>query len=237
MKGSAPGTGSPVRTYLWGWRIRRIVSRIIKGKLSYLDREALTDLAGAIRRLRSLRVPGIFVEAGCALGGSAIVIATAKEARRPLFLYDSFGLIPPPSRDDGRDAHERFAVIEAGKAEGIGGQTYYGYRKGLRQEVEKNLQRNGLNLKRDNIFLVSGFFEETMNIQEPVAFAHIDCDWYHSVLTCLERIVPRLAVGGIIVIDDYGTWSGCTEAVDRYFASQRDAFAYDRRSRLHITRK
>ena len=73
---------------------------------------------------------------------------------------------------------------------------------------------------------------------EPLALAHVDCDWYDSVRTCLERIVPRLVPGGVLVIDDYYRWSGCRSAVDDYFATQpRKAFRFRRRARLQIVRQ
>ncbi|MFN9838368.1 MAG: hypothetical protein ACK56L_20095 [Pseudanabaena sp.] len=40
----------------------------------------------------------------------------------------------------------------------------------------------------NNISLVKGFFEDHLIIDKPVVLAHIDCDWYDSVSTSLERI-------------------------------------------------
>ena len=38
---------------------------------------------------------------------------------------------------------------------------------------------------------VKGLFENTIDLDEPVAFAHLDGDWYDSTMICLERIGPR----------------------------------------------
>ena len=54
--------------------------------------------------------------------------------------------------------------------------------------------------------------------------------------TCLERIAPQLVVGGRLVIDDYGTWSGARDAVDDYFSDRRAEFAFESRARLHVVR-
>jgi hypothetical protein len=62
-----------------------------------------------------------------------------------------------------------------------------------------------------------------MQIDQPVALAHIDGDWYESVMTCLQRIEPHLSEEGILVIDDYDAWSGCRTAVDEYFADKKTA--------------
>jgi hypothetical protein len=69
-----------------------------------------------------------------------------------------------------------------------------------------------------------------------VALAHIDGDWYESVMTCLERQVPHLIPGGTLVIDDYDAWSGGRTAVDEYFGG-KDGFDMEHRSRLHVVRR
>lgn len=48
----------------------------------------------------------------------------------------------------------------------------------------------------------------------PIAFALVDVDLYRSVLATLERIVPHMADGGVIVVDDCapGDFEGADEA-------------------------
>ena len=77
---------------------------------------------------------------------------------------------------------------------------------------------------------------DTLHPAAPVALAHIDGDWYRSVLTCLERIWPWLIVGGVLVIDDYDSWSGCRCAVNDYFAGRIAEYRFERRARLHIVK-
>ena len=55
-------------------------------RLSFLNPAALIDLADAAGGVQRRGVAGAFLEAGCALGGSAIVIAAAKPAGRPLWV-------------------------------------------------------------------------------------------------------------------------------------------------------
>ena len=43
--------------------------------------------------------------------------------------------------------------------------------------------------------------------------------------------------GGVLVIDDYDSWSGCRRAVDEYFADKKDRFEWVTRARLHLVRK
>ena len=214
-----------------------VVRQVRKRRLTYLGYDALSDLERAVHRLESAGVPGIIVEAGCALGGSTVVLASAKRPDRPLRAYDVFGMIPPPSAVDGHDIQARYRTVVRGESRGIEGDRYYGYEDDLRGKVESALRSFGLDLEERRIELVEGLFQETLRLDGPVALAHIDADWYESVKTCLERIAPHLPAGGVLVVDDYDHWSGCRKAVDEFFADKRDRFAFVRRARLHIVRR
>ena len=203
--------------------------------LTYLKAAGLRDLAAVVTQLERDGVAGALVEAGTARGGSAIVIAAAKSAERPMKVYDVFGMIPPPTERDGADVHRRYARITAGEARGPGGDTYYGYRDDLYQEVTDAFARHDVAVGDHNIELVQGLFEDTVQLDEPVAFAHLDGDWYESTMTCLTRIAPLVVPGGRIVLDDYYTWSGCRRAVDEYFTG-RDGFRMEHRAKLHVVR-
>ena len=176
------------------------------------------------------------MEAGTALGGSAITLASAKRKERALMVFDAFGLIPPPSDKDGADVHDRYRTIVSGASKGIGDDRYYGYREDLLGEVTGSFRSFGLEPSEHNIAFVKGFYQDTLRLEQPVALAHLDCDWYESLRTCLERIEPHLAPGGR-QIDDYYNWSGCTTAVDEFFATRRDRYGFEHRSRLHIVKR
>lgn len=196
----------------------QLIAQVRQRNLTYLDPCALLDLARAARAVGQGRVPGAIIEAGCALGGSAVVLGYCKPRQAPLYLYDVFGMIPPPTEQDGADIHARYQEIKDGKSSGLGGERYYGYEPELLAKVQGNLEAFGLDLAGDQIQLVQGLFEETISDDFPVALAHVDCDWYQSVLTCLERLWPRLVPGGVLVLDDYYQWSGCCRAVGRFLA-------------------
>ena len=95
-----------------------------------------------------------------------------------------------------------------------------------------------LPIDNQNRFLCKGLFENTLpKYHGNISFAHIDCDWYESVSTCLDRIVPRLIPGGVLVLDDYDHWSGCRRAVDDFFDRRQEEFSFNHRQRLHIIRR
>ena len=214
------------------------VINVVRSKaLTYLNEEALYDLYYRIKELEESDKVGILIEAGCALGGSAIVIATAKTPSRKLYVYDVFGMIPPPSAKDGVDVHERYQEIESGRSKGLGDGKYYGYEENLLDKVFDSFRDHGIPIESNNINLVKGLFQDTIIINDPVLLAHIDGDWYDSVMVCLTRIAPHLVRGGILVIDDYEAWSGCRRAVDEYFEDKRSEYEFIFNSRLHIIRK
>lgn len=215
--------------------VEQVIAQARAEHLTYLKEHNLRELAALVIELERDGREGLVIEAGTARGGSAIVLAAAKAPIRPMKVYDVFGMIPPPGERDGTDVHERYETIAGGEARGVGGDTYYGYRDDLYREVTESFSRLGVPAGEHNVELIQGLFEDTIELDEPVAFAHLDGDWYESTMTCLERIAPRLVPGGRIVLDDYNKWSGCRNAVDEYFAG-RDGFRLEQRAKLHVIR-
>lgn len=196
-----------------------LIARIRSNSLTYCGKPKLENLRDAALRLRREGVQGQFIECGVALGGSAILLARLKAPATGLALYDVFSMIPAPGPQDGEDAHKRYAEIKAGSSAGLGGNTYYGYVDNLIDQVRRNLAEFDIVPARDGVVLVQGLFEDTLHPEGPVALAHIDCDWYEPVRTCIDRILPKLVPGGILVFDDYSSYSGCTRAVDEMLAA------------------
>jgi asparagine synthase (glutamine-hydrolysing) len=172
-------------------------------------------------------LPGVFIEAGCARGGSTILISSTKAASRSFFVYDVFGMIPAPTKEDTEDVHARYRSIVEGKSSGIAGEKNYGYEEDLYTIVNSNLESFGIVCADHNISLIKGLLQDTMKIDQPVAFAHIDVDWYEPVKTSLERIFPKLIVGGSLILDDYYDWEGCRKATDEYLRTVTGQFRTD----------
>jgi asparagine synthase (glutamine-hydrolysing) len=213
------------------------VHRVKERRLTFLERAARYDLVNVVKEIERNGVEGAIVEAGCALGGSAIVLAAAKRPARPMEVYDVFGQIPEPGAQDGEDVHARYAEIAEGRARGIEGDTYYGYRPDVYGEVKRSFDAFRLPVETNNVRLIKGLFEETLHPTGPIALAHVDCAWHDPVMTCLTRLVPLLVPGGRIVLDDYDAWSGCRKAADAFFASlPQGEYRLERRHRLHAVK-
>ncbi|NQT55510.1 MAG: class I SAM-dependent methyltransferase [Desulfobacteraceae bacterium] len=216
--------------------IAAVIERVHNDHLTYIDKIALVDLAKIVIENEEKSINGAIVETGCALGGSALLIAKAKKRNRPLAIYDVFGMIPPPSKKDGQDIHERYKKILVGKSQGIDGDIYYGYENDLLNKVKRSFHAYDLEPKRNSIIFIRGLYQDTVNIDHQISLAHIDCDWYESTMVCLERIAPHIVPGGTIVIDDYYHWSGCRTAVGEYFKGKKQ-YELRHRSRLHVIKK
>lgn len=210
-----------IRKKLEAYRLRALdplALQIRERKLTYLSRQKLMTLQRC--RERAEEVQGDFLEAGVALGGSAILLATwASSERRNFAGYDVFGMIPPPGERDGEDSHTRYEVIASGASRGIDGQgEYYGYMEDLYGVVVGHFERFGLEVDGEQVALHEGLFEDTLHPARAVAMAHIDCDWHDPVALCIERILPALSPGGFLIFDDYNDYEGCRAAVDAALA-------------------
>ncbi len=212
----------------------KMIDEVVFLKLTYLSKKALAQLSYYVKIIDKNKIPGIIIETGCALGGSAILIALQKDKQRKFKVYDSFGMMPEPSEFDDDDVHDRFAVIKNGKSKGIGDDLYYGYESDLLQKVKNNFSNFGIDITTESIDLIKGFYEDALIVSEPVALAHIDCDWYESVKLSLERITPHLVKGGYLIIDDYYRYSGCNKAVDEYFKELKNDYKFYKNERLLI---
>jgi hypothetical protein len=70
------------------------------------------------------------------------------------------------------------------------------------------------------VTMVRGKVEDTIpgDVPPSIAILRLDTDWYESTIHELEHLYPRLSPGGVLIIDDYGYYTGARQAVDEYFA-------------------
>jgi len=215
---------------------KKLMVGVKKSNLTYLSYKKLRCLLSTLLEVESNAIDGCFVEAGCALGGSAILLAKLAQSRQ-IRIYDVFATIPPPSIEDPDEVHQRYREITGGASEGINGDRYYGYEENLLDKVKSNFRKFDLDPDGENIKLIQGLLEQTLDLESPVALAHIDVDWYEPVMVCLERIFPKVSVGGSIILDDYYDWGGCKKAVDKFFTGKEHAVIFsDKYGSMKITK-
>ena len=76
---------------------------------------------------------------------------------------------------------------------------------------------------KSKIHLVKGKVEETIpkTLPERIALLRLDTDWYASTKHEMLHLFPRLVPGGVLILDDYGSWLGARKAVDEYIAENK----------------
>jgi asparagine synthase (glutamine-hydrolysing) len=179
-------------------------------QLSFLARQDLKMHRDIIHDVETKQVPGMLLECGVAKGGSSLLLSVVKHPNRCLHMFDTYQGLPPPTAADGADVHKRYKDIQDGKA----GANYYGYMKDLQGFVQGHVNKGGNSAQ---VTLHKGLFKDTVWPIGPVAFAHLDGDWYESTYGMLERVQPVLSVGGYVLLDDVEAWSGAREAFGDFF--------------------
>jgi O-methyltransferase len=202
--------------------VSRTARQVLSRNLTYLSPRKLANIEWALAQIRRDEVRGDFVETGVALGGGAIVIAEHLDDFRAFHGYDVFGMIPPPGDSDPPEVHERYRSIAAGDSKGLAGDTYYGYQDDLYDRVAASFQAFGMPVDGRQVCLHRGLFADTLHPVRPIAFAHIDCDWYEPVKLSLQRIFPYLSPGGYLISDDYYDYAGAAQAVDEFRREHAD---------------
>jgi hypothetical protein len=130
-------------------------------------------------------------------------------------MYDTFDEMPLPGDED-RDISGRLVrevIEEAGEADPV-----YAYLPF--DEVRAALEATGYPPER--MHWVKGLVEDTIPATMPdeLALLRLDTDWYRSTRHELTHLGPLLAPRAVLLIDDYGHFSGAQQAVDEYLATQ-----------------
>ena len=169
------------------------------------------------------KIPGDFVECGVWRGGSSMLMALTllkcKDVSRKIFLYDTFeGMSKPIEKDiqivDGKPA------LETWQKEHMAFSSF--------NETKTNMLSVGY--PENNITFVKGKVENTIPSMMPfkISLLRLDTDWYETTSHELRHLFPLLSNKGVIIIDDYGHWSGAKEATDKYFFENKTPILLNR---------
>ena len=170
-------------------------------------------------------VEGSIVECGVWKGGMSLgmIDITLKSNKRYHF-FDSFAGLPPAESVDGKSAvdwksntaiQENLKNCEADLG-----------------EFKSKVKAKGIDL--NSVFIYPGFFENTLiNFpnEEKISVLRLDADWYKSTIECLDALYDSVQLGGVIIIDDYHTWDGCSRAIHD-FLSKRELSVRVRQTRF-----
>jgi len=180
----------------------------------------------AVHHVVDAGIPGAFVECGVWKGGSAMLIALALQSRgdtwREIILFDTFSGMTEPSDLD-RDLRGILAAdLMSGSA---GAETATLVRAAAGQDgVRAAMTSTGHDMRL--VRFVTGDVRQTLARTQTlrIALLRLDTDFYDSTLAELTHLYPRLATGGVLIVDDYGHWQGACQAVEDYFADNADGY-------------
>ena len=157
-------------------------------------------------------LPGVIVECGVFKGASLSRFSMLREllggsSSKKIIGFDAFGKFPETKFQNDKIHREKF--IDSSGEEGIS--------ESQLMQVLKNKKTN------DNVELIKGDITKTVpkyiknHPELKISLLNLDTDIYEPAVTILENLYPRLVRGGILILDDYGTFPGETKAVDDYF--------------------
>lgn len=203
--------------------------RMVKGN-TMLSKRRLVTLYQQVAYCEKYNIPGDFVECGVWKGGATGMMALANlrksGQRRHLHLFDAFQEICEPDaavdgeralrevRDfTGRSDHDK------GKLQALSG-IYDSFGGPGTLDENRQLLEKTIGYPREFTHYHVGWFQNTLPADhqdiDQIAILRLDGDWYASTKMCLEYLFDKVVKGGVIIIDDYGTYEGCRRAVDEF---------------------
>ena len=157
-------------------------------------------------------LPGAIIECGVFKGISLCRFSMLRELfgtsfSKKIIGFDAFGKFPTTKYQ--HDIKHRKRFIDTSGEEGISKQQLI--------QVLKNKKIN------ENVELIKGDITKTvprylkLHPELKISLLNLDADVYEPSVTILDNFYPRIVKGGVLILDDYGTFPGETKAVDEYF--------------------
>jgi predicted O-linked N-acetylglucosamine transferase (SPINDLY family)/exopolysaccharide biosynthesis predicted pyruvyltransferase EpsI len=97
----------------------------------------------------------------------------------------------------------------------------------VQARIRENLARLGVISAADGMEFILGVSADTMRIREPIAFAHIGQDRLDSLPLCMERLIPMLSPGAIVLIDGYVDNEIRQQPIMNFFVGLEDDFKFE----------
>ncbi len=186
----------------------------LEKRLNGQDWPAHADTMIGLKRLENIEfcfrevikdnIPGDFIETGVWRGGSTIfmkaLLKNSNINNRVVWVADSFEGLPKPDEQkyiaDKGDSFYKVTDLAIPM-----------------EEVKKNFEK--YNLLDENVKFLKGWFKDTLPSApiQSLAILRLDGDLYESTMDSLINLYPKLSKGGFIVIDDWGAFPACKQAV------------------------
>ena len=184
----------------------------------------LDNIQALVTDILDTQTPGDLIETGVWRGGSTIFMRGLLKAHgvtdRTVWVADSFQGFPAPNQEgvssrtysspeltsfrDGSLPSEWQVILDH-----VMQRTSY-------EEVREHFARYGL--LDEHVQFLRGWFRDTLPAAPitNLALLRLDGDLYDSTYDALQALYPKLSVGGYTIVDDYGTFVECRQAVHDY---------------------
>lgn len=190
------------------WLWHRVSSLTMVSRKRFVDNLLLMKYY--LQRLSG--APGCYVECGTWAGGMSFAAMRALPEIKEWHFFDSFEGLPQATAIDGSRAVERQRKGEMLHDNNTADYTAF----------KANLERFGRPDQSASIH--KGWFEDTLpgfRPKAPISVLRMDGDWYDSTMTILENLFDQVTVGGLIIIDDYYDYEGCSRAIHDFLSKRR----------------
>lgn len=192
---------------------------------TYRNVMQVINLESVLRYIEESSIEGAFVETGTYTGGaSAYALLALQRLRkngpaRAYWGFDSFEGMPCPGKDDGEKASywilgKPFEIEESNVLRG------HEINRADYSECLSYLQGTGY--PAELIHLVKGWFQNTLSQSRTaigqIAVLRLDGDLYESTKVALDQLYDQVVYGGVVIIDDYGSFEGCRKAIEDLFS-------------------
>ena len=199
---------------------KKIISSIENYTMT--NRERIFTLINIFKEINLTNITGDFVECGVWRGGNIILLQKLNDlfqTNKMIYGYDTFeGMTEAGEFDiDLRNIKAQKLLKTTKKINDKKNIWAYCDVETVNQNISKNF-------KEHNIKLIKGDVKKTLlnnqNLPDKISILRLDTDFYESTKIELEKLYSKLSVGGILIIDDYGSWKGSRKAVDDFFVNK-----------------
>ena len=157
---------------------------LLKGQMSNIE-QAMNTYHLLVQTILQ-EIEGDVVELGCFEGVTTILLQKTLDqynSHKRIHVYDSFEGLPDKSEKDGDTTYNLGAC------------------KTQKEALIQNFEKFHVKLPEIHV----GWFQDTLpkELPDKISFAHLDGDFYSSILDSLVYTYPKLTKGAVVVIDDY----------------------------------
>lgn len=198
---------------------------------THRDVQQVLNLEAVLRYVEGAGIEGSFVETGTYTGGaSAYALRALRRLRRdkpprPYWGFDSFEGMPAPSKNDGD--HGSLWVLgkrmDDAETAVTGALTAHDVNRADYDECLSYLRQTGYSA--ENIHLVKGWFQDSLRPSKDkigsIAVLRMDGDFYESTQVVLDELYDQVVPGGVVIVDDYGSFQGCRKAIEEFFVKRK----------------